>query len=252
MRELQPDIVCLQEVTSSAVAPYRAELKKIGLVHSVDTFALGSAPLTGPRRYGLLIATRDPAQLLPTNALPWPERLLAVRIDLDGQNVSLFTTHIPPGASNGPIKIYTLESVRDALAAAARPRILCGDFNAPQLELADGRIVTWAEVLTAQGEPRLRRLFRGEPGARWDSAERWPFDGTAELVDQFRGHHGFEVIATSWQQPRRGRVIRRRFDHLVTDQVISATAISYLNEAADAGLSDHAPLVADLAIRAAN
>lgn len=39
-------------------------------------------------------------------------------------------------------------------------RVLCGDFNLPQAEMLDGRIVTWAERVIEGADPRLRERFR--------------------------------------------------------------------------------------------
>ena len=64
-----------------------------------------------------------------------------------------------------------LEAVAAVMAeAAATPHILCGDFNIPQSEMRDGRIVTWGQDIVA-GEARC-----GDAGKRLrttvDAAER--------------------------------------------------------------------------------
>ena len=45
----------------------------------------------------------------------------------------IHTTHIPPGSSNGWIKVAMLEAVSTVVGEPApTPRVLCGDFNVPQ------------------------------------------------------------------------------------------------------------------------
>jgi endonuclease/exonuclease/phosphatase family metal-dependent hydrolase len=142
-----PDVLALQEITGTTVAHLRAQLPTCGLAHITDSFS--SAPpwtAVGPRRYGLVIASRFPITERPAapNA-PWPERILTAVLETDCGGLTVHTTHIPPGSSNGWIKIEMLERVLEVVAASPSPCILCGDFNAPQIERAEGRIVTWAE-----------------------------------------------------------------------------------------------------------
>ena len=51
--------------------------------------------------------------------------------------------HIPPGSSNGWMKIETLEAVSVVVAeVSGSPTILCGDFNTPHMEMPDGSILS--------------------------------------------------------------------------------------------------------------
>jgi endonuclease/exonuclease/phosphatase family metal-dependent hydrolase len=101
---------------------------------AVDSFGLApsTCELTGPRRYGLLIASRFPVGAVAgvRFTVPWPERILAATIAVPGCQLELYTTHIPPGSTNYWIKVEMLEGLYAALASTPRgPRILCGDFN---------------------------------------------------------------------------------------------------------------------------
>src|ERR687895_804472 len=61
-------------------------------------------------------------------------------------------SHMPTGVGWGFTKIETFEAVYHALGRRTRrARILCGDFNSPQEELADGRV-----------EPHARQRGAGE------------------------------------------------------------------------------------------
>ena len=77
-----PDVVALQEITAQTVLRLRAALPAINLPHILDSFA-ASPPWTaaGPRRYGLLIASRVPLTTIPhAHTVVWPERLLSARV----------------------------------------------------------------------------------------------------------------------------------------------------------------------------
>ena len=76
LAEIDPHVVCLQEVTLSTVDDLRAGLVEAGLVH-VEHTILEEHPRRGPRRYGLLIASKTPLHRVAVDA-DWPERLLGV------------------------------------------------------------------------------------------------------------------------------------------------------------------------------
>lgn len=62
-------------------------------------------------------------------------------------SVELHATHVPPGSSNGWVKIEHLQDLHDGLARpSAVPRILRVDFNTPQAELPSGEIATWGQL----------------------------------------------------------------------------------------------------------
>jgi endonuclease/exonuclease/phosphatase family metal-dependent hydrolase len=154
-----PDVVALQEVTPRSITLWRSALPEAGLPHVVDSFAI-SAPWSavGPRRYGVVIASRFRlTTVVSTHAVPWPERILTAAVAMPHGAVTVHTTHIPPGSSNGWKKVEMLEAVLAVVSESEGPCILCGDFNLPQAETPQGRIVTWAERIIIGGEPRLRR-----------------------------------------------------------------------------------------------
>lgn len=70
-----PDIVALQEVTAGTVGQLRSTLPEHGLANVIDSFA-DSPSLTaiGPRRYGVLLASRFPlVDSVSASTVPWPE-----------------------------------------------------------------------------------------------------------------------------------------------------------------------------------
>ncbi len=239
----QADLVALQEVTVWTLKHWKQALPAMGLPYLLDSFQLvdNTGLLAGPRRYGEIIAGRWPLQALPSAAMPWPERPLSALIDSPWGPIELHTTHIPCGASHGMLKIETFEGIYNYLAHPAdRPRILCGDLNAPQLERPDGQVVTWGQDVGPDGNARQA------PGSNhWDRGERCVLEGLAawDLADVFRAVNGPAAEAYSWYLWRKGRYIaRRRFDHLFAGRSLGATACRYLQEARENRWSDHAAI----------
>ncbi len=143
LKSLRPDIVALQEVTLPILDSYPPLLSSLGLHYIVNSFDLSKEQdqLKGPRRYGQLIASRWRLSAMKPDLfpVPWKERVLSAKVITPRGNIEFHTTHIPPGSSNGWIKIVTLEGIYQRLARQTKiPRILCGDFNAPQEERQDG------------------------------------------------------------------------------------------------------------------
>jgi exonuclease III len=241
-----PDVVTLQEVTGRSAALFRQELLQCGFAHVVDSFT-ASTPwvAAGPRRYGLLIASRHPLAAQPSSlAVPWPERLLSADIAIPHRSLTIHTTHIPPGSSNGWMKVKMLEAVAQVVAESPPPLILCGDFNTPQAETLDGKIVTWGERWIAGKPPRVQARKRGGPGDRWDAAERTILEGGRDsaLIDAFRALHGYERQDFSWFVRRGELRIGRRFDHVFCSRDIRLRRCEYLHDVRENGLSDHSAM----------
>jgi exonuclease III len=244
-----PDVVALQEVT-----PYTAELWRHALVTEgwcsfVLSFDLAPSSFSpsGPRRYGLALASRlsivahDPERF----PVPWQERVLSAAVEVPHGCIEITTTHVPPGSSNGWIKIEHLEGLRAGVAAgSSTPRVLCGDFNTPRRELPTGEVFTF-------GQTESGRLNRAR-GARWDAAERGILLGLADLgmPDVFRALYGYQPQPASWILRRGHARFPRRFDHVFADLSLVPTAFTYVHELRESGLSDHSPAFVEFADRA--
>jgi exonuclease III len=229
-------------------------LRDSGLIHQADSFELAPCPavLTGPRRYGLLIASRF--SLRPWGPerfhVPWPERILSVNIQTPGGPLEMHTTHIPPGVTNGWIKIEMLEGLYRGLAhPSTTSRIICGDFNTPQLERSTGEVVTWGQYINRKGVAVIRQHFRGGKGVCWDRGERDVLQGLVafDLHDVYRTLHGYAMTAYSWYPHRKGplqqaRLVGRRFDHCFASAALRPASCTYLQMFRESGLSDHAAL----------
>ena len=63
------------------------------------------------------------------------EILKPTKIYVKEKKINFHTTHIPPGSSNGWIKIETLEGIYKRIEELKNElNILCGDFNTPKDE----------------------------------------------------------------------------------------------------------------------
>ena len=233
------DVVALQEVTARTLPLWRAALAGAGL--DVCHTTLDDPPAApGRRLLGVLLAARAPLARLPAPpAAPWPERVLCCRLG----EVEIVNLHSPIAPAPELAKVRTHEAVAAYLARAApAPRILCGDLNTPRRELPDGDVLTFA--YTSAGRLRPAR------GERWDRAERALVHGLRERgwVDAFRALHGYGDREASWTfaNDRGGW----RLDHVLVHG-LRPVASAYAHDWRRAGLSDHSPLVVDLALDSA-
>jgi exonuclease III len=255
--ENRPDVVALQEVTIKTVSRLIEGLESNGLIHSTDSYNLAAdiSILTGPRRYGQIIASRWPLTSMPPDLLriPWTERVLSAVIDSPWGPVEAHTTHIPPGVSNGWTKIEMLEGIYKRLACQCDlHRILCGDFNAPQEELEDGYTVTFGQEIMPDGSVIADGRWtdpqgRSDTMERWDAGERGIIRGLSrfDLIDVFRSINGYGVQEYSWYWKGRGRKIGRRFDHIFASRSLRPLNCRYIHDVRDEGLSDHSAIVAE-------
>ncbi len=235
----EADLVALQEVRASALTAWEHELRGLGYAHVAASLTADHIPAGPTRRLGVLVASRRPLEPLRPLELPWPERHLAVRAELDdGAAVELHDLHAPLSGKPDLVKVRTLETVFAHLAAPSTlPRILAGDLNTPRYESREGEVQTFART-------RAGRI-RPDYGERHDAAE------LALLVtlrahgyrDAFRDLHGYARRDRSWLYPH--RKTGYRLDHLIVRD-LHVTACEYEHPWRDAGLSDHAAIWADL------
>ena len=139
LRELNPDVIGLQEVLQNPELPNQAETiaQRLGYrfyFTSVDT--PGSA-----KRYGNAILTRHPILVENFHKLePLNDYRVAahVRIRVGADTIDVYNTHLHHTAEGGAIRRTQLLDLRAFVAAtrARGPVILIGDFNAPSTEPA--------------------------------------------------------------------------------------------------------------------
>lgn len=227
------DLVCLQEIAPTTEGRWVSALEADGHAY-VGVARLEQREATPRRPLSVLIASRWGASPVEIEGLPWTERALAVRTN----GLELVGVHSPISPSPGLAKVLTHEALHRHLAAGSGPRVLCGDLNTPRKEHEDGRVWTFAR-------DRYGRL-REDRGERWDQAELALIKGLEPLGfrDAFRERHGAQgVISWAWGRWRGGY----RLDHLIASDQVRVSWIEYLHEWRNEGLSDHSPLVAELA-----
>ena len=230
------DVVCLQELRPATAATW---VDRLGLAGYEVSVAELPAVRESSRPLGVLTAARSALQAAPVADVPWPERVLAVRLE-DGLEV--VNVHSPISAKAGLVKVLTHEAVFRHLATGSGPRIVLGDLNTPRREHADGSVWTFAR-------DRYGRL-REDRGERWDAAETALIRGLEArgFRDAFRELNGFDAKEPSWEWPRWGGGYR--LDHLIASAEVEVTACSYRHDwRREDRLSDHSALVAELSVR---
>ena len=248
----EPDVIGLQEVTSKTLPLWVEGLQKAGYAYSISSFSLhgGNSELTGPRRYGILVASRWPLNSINQRLLkiPWHERLVSALIHFPNVDFEFHVAHIPPGASHGGLKINMFEGIFKFLARLSYnyPRILCGDFDSPQAETRSGEVITWGQDILKDGQVR----FSDKEG-RWDAGERSVIQGLAEynLYDIFRLLNGYESQEFSWLLRWKGKIIaKRRFDHIFAAKTFNPDTCRYIHSFREDSLSDHSAIEATFMI----
>ena len=263
--EREADIVALQEVTLGNYDGWTDGLTAAGfsVLSTVDLVAL---PYPPPGEDGLypsppfppgfkeqvrrknfnLVAARHPISALPGLSfeeseaeLAFPEKHLASRVIVDGLAIDVHNTHLPPGVSRGMVKVHHFEAIRRRVdTSAGNARILCGDFNAPIGEDADGPVIqTWGS------------WPEGEDRDRWIEAERTLFTNPA-MRDVYRLIHqgATEFPASHRTGPKQ---TPHRYDFIFAPEELRPCSCEYLTEWLEATeerkrLSDHAAVEAEL------
>lgn len=238
-----PDIVALQEVARGRVAAFRAAFAAMGLPHVAETMGAWTNPDANRlRERGVLVAARwacEPLPDAPAFALPWPERLLSVRVAVPGGAVELHNVYVPVGARTAEPKLMTLTRLAARLACdCAAPRILCGDFNLPQAELPDGTLVTFAQTRTPHAASGYSLpVSAGRRAMHAAEAKIMRALADHDLPDVYRQLHGFAATDASWFAPNSGRGFR--LDHVFASRSLMARSCRYLHTLRERNLSDH-------------
>ncbi len=236
---LEPDVVCLQEVTSASALAWVELLAAAGLgVRMADL----PRARESSRPLAVLTAARPPSfEPVAVEGVPWPERVLAVRT---ASGVEVVNVHSPVSTKPDLAKVRTHEAVYRHLAGGEGPRLVCGDLNTPRREHPDGSVWTFARS--------NRGVLRPARGDRWDAAETALVRGleTFGFRDAFRERNGFADRSASWEWPRGGGY---RLDHLIVSAEVGVVACDYRHDwRRERGLSDHSALVAHLVVRSSD
>lgn len=176
LREVRPDVLCLQEVLQHGGLRNQAETLADSLGYHVHFTSVDSVHHV--KRYGNAILTRHPVLHAGGRNLAPPDdyRTVAhVRIDFHGQMIDVYNTHLHHTPEGGAIR---MTQVRDLLAFVDTTLgdgavVLAGDFNAdldtPELRLlVPGYEDAFKSVHPAAGRAdaaTYNPIFGSDPGA---------------------------------------------------------------------------------------
>jgi len=245
------DVITLQEVTLNSELFFKESFKDMFVLSSFD-LVKDKSILVRNRKYGQIIISKQPIEFIPEQCkeIPFRERLLSGFIE--STSIEIHTTHVPPGSSNGVIKVEHFEGLFNYLSKRKDKNIiLTGDFNSPKLELDTGEVITWGQKINTSGEPRISVNSKWKhqcTGERWDLAERNIIENhkALGLQDAFRTKNGYENTSGSWfTNMGQGR----RYDHIFSSVNLSVNDAFYDHAPREEKLSDHSPLIVELSIR---
>lgn len=236
----EPDVIALQELTANTYPVWSEALLAAGYstISSIDLLRAPYADVVPAvtRKYFNGLAVRGTIAALPGLAFPdpeearlaFPEKYIAARVTLNAGTYEIHNAHLPPGSSRGIVKAQAFRAIRRRTDLAIGRVVLCGDFNTPQHEDADG-LTTWAS-----SHPRHFE--------EWDSAEREVLENPA-LRDIYRlTRHASAPFAYSHLT----RGTKRRYDHIYASPALSPITCVYHVQWLLDRLSDHAAVEADL------
>ncbi len=195
LKELKPDVICLQEVrpldglaertTAEVIAEH---LGMYAAYAEAVTWGAGEAGMKTAGQEGLAILTRS--HLLEKRVLPLPEPrpadqriLLSGLVATDAGPIWVHTTHLHYRLDDGLAREHQVLAIDEAIRAhrtnESPPQILCGDLNATP----DSDEIRFLRGLTTLGGRRTHfqdawlRLHREpERGEGWQHGITWASD----------------------------------------------------------------------------
>lgn len=251
----RPDVIAFSEVTEAVAGSIGARLDSAG--YRVAEAAAEVEPserrvLVGSR-LGLQTVGTDRFEIPDDHPIAeargyrvWARAMCSAEIRLDGVPIELHAVHVPNAAQYGWHKFDHLWALRYGMERTKVPAILCGDFNAPYREDAEGIITN--------GQGLDRRIWRKSPGSQYpperpwdgeqaDAAERAVLESlgnTAGMEDAFRVLHP-HALEVTWRQSR--------LDHVFSSRQLLPVRCRHLHSWREEGLSDHSAIDATFEMR---
>jgi endonuclease/exonuclease/phosphatase family metal-dependent hydrolase len=251
LRELDPDLILLQEVNLGSAGILRQTAGVDWLICAAE-LRVGSPDDRRVRSRGVAIAGRGPA---PRRAwvpedVPLPERILLAETTIDGHELLAVSYHAPPGVSWGITKPRQAVAFARWLSARQGPVLLGADANTPQIDAADfaaTRTHWHTGSRHLNGEPGDDLLFGpGKIHPLEDGLRRWLADHPDEVAAS-TDHSASPLAITHRTGKRRNSPgTGRRFDSIWITGHWTVRHIAHLYDEGIAAGSDHAVVVADL------
>ena len=116
LSSLDCDVICLQEITLKSQVFFKQFFQDRHIISSFD-LSRDLDLLTRKRKYGEIIVSNYPFTPLDPYRIniPFPERVLSVKLLDAYKDLEIYTTHVPPGSSNGVIKVEHFEGLFEYL-----------------------------------------------------------------------------------------------------------------------------------------
>ena len=197
------------------------------------------------RRLGCAVLCREPYRLVSAQLIddaPLPERTLIAKIRAHGNTITVGSFHIPPGSTWGSVKVEAFRAIA-AWLGNKRTRLLFGiDANAPKTDNPDIAKNTW---WWTEGE---QLLLSARPAHSLRDVLRVYLTAHPHRLRKIEAERPSGPLQVSYDRGRRGRPVLCRYDFIYATPDFSVDRVRYLyNDSRRAG-SDHALVVADLAL----
>lgn len=251
--KLSPDIACLQEVNSKSIQALR--------LHSGLVWQTSTTPVELPRSrrsaYQAVVAGASGTTVqrrLPALDVPFPERVARAVVTAGDAELTVASYHAPPGRTWGVEKVRQALIFAQWLSTVTGPTILGADANTPEVDAID---FERTRTHWHTGSARLKGL-RGDD-ALWgpgkvhqlrDALRVWLNDHPEQLHEIRRQRPKGPLQISHRTGVRRGHPgTPRRFDSIWISDHWSVKDVRYLYGEGLAAGSDHAVVMADMALR---
>ena len=254
LRELGVDLVLLQEVNPGSAEVLRQAAGADWLVRAIDHKV--PEPDDRPvRRRGVAIAGSGspPRRVWLPMDVTLPERILLAEVFADGLSMTAVSYHAPPGVRWGLVKPRQAVAFASWLAGHAGPVVLGADANTPLIdapEFADTKTHWHTGGRNLHGEPGDDLLFGpGKIHSLDDALRRWLADHPSDAQRIMTSAPAGPLAVTHRTGRRKNSPgTGRRFDSIWITRHWTVQHIEHLYEQGISAGSDHAVVIADLAI----
>ena len=186
--------------------------------------------------------------------IPWQKCALSAIVRSNYGEIEIHAVHIPNGSSHRCRKIDTFNGIYRALSRdSKRHRILCGDFNSPDKEFSDGRMITFDEKNEKcdpiNGQNCERQVICGL--AKYDLEDNY-----LKLREQNGCKGPPEYSHINNRKNKHGEKPKRRLDHIFSSSSLNPKKCDHLHSLRKGNnnkclyryekgdLSDHSPVCA--------